>query len=271
LANNRQALMQNPNWEWYAAKSRQMNGPSRCPFASANRCPRYYESLYLLGSVGIATKIPEEAKIKLDSQWKSFEATIGEEAASISGGEGNDTKAMSNFCPEVSFNIFGLFASGLHPHHGAIDLGMAHARLEREKVKRGDPRWDWANVTPRHYTECPEYSILQGNVMNDPAHRENSSGKTVFNIGTVHGAVGNVSHSPVTFYDNKTINQLLIDRSIPKHDRRELEDIMDDLKSATPDKKSSLVARGEQLILKHKEVLGAATEILVKTIRAAFE
>jgi hypothetical protein len=265
--------MQNPNFDWYAAKSREMNGPTRCPLASANRCPRYYASLYLLGRVGISTKIPEETKVKLDSQWKNFEATIGEEEASISGGEGNDTKAMSNFCPEVSYNIFGYFASGLFPHHGQIDRGMAHARLAREKVHRDDPEWDWASITPRHYTECPEYSILQGEriAVNRNEQTKQEAGSTVFNIGNVHGAVGNVSHSPITFYENKAINQLFVDKNIPKQDRRELEDILDELKTAELVKKKSLAARAEELIVKHKEALGATAEIIVKSIKSAME
>jgi hypothetical protein len=93
----------------------------------------------------------------------------------------------------------------------------------------------------------------------------------VFNIGTVHGAVGNVTNSPVTFYDNKTINQLIVEKNIPKQDRRELEDIMDELKTAEPAKKKTLVARAEELIVKHKEALGATAEIIAKSVRAALE
>jgi predicted nucleotide-binding protein len=167
--------MQNPGFEWYAAKSREMNGPKRCPFASANLCPRYYESLYLLGDVGITTKISEETKVKLDSQWKKFEATIGEEAASISGGADNSMKAMSNFCPEVNYNIFGFFASGLYPHHGEIDRGIAYEQLAEENALAGDHRWNWASLTPRHYAECPEYSILQ-------SERNGNSGDQIMSI-----------------------------------------------------------------------------------------
>jgi hypothetical protein len=92
---------------------------------------------------------------------------------------------MSNFCPEVSYNIFGLFASGLYPHHGEIDREMAHSRLAREKANRDDPRWDWASVTPRHYAECPEHSILQtersGNFGNEIIPNESSQTKKSMN------------------------------------------------------------------------------------------
>src|SRR5258707_14963687 len=146
-----------PDFDWYSAKSAKVNGPKRCPFASANRCPRYYESIYLLGVAGITTRISDKDVVELDTKWKGFEANIGEEAASVSGGEENDAKAMSNFCPEVSYKIFGYFASGLYPHHGEIDRNLAHERLIRDGASHDDPNWLWADITPRHYAECPEF------------------------------------------------------------------------------------------------------------------
>ena len=112
---------------------------------------------------------------------------------------------------------------------------------------------------------------IKGENMDFNENEKRTAGGMVFNIGTVHGAVGNVSNSPVTFYDNKTINQLFAEKNIPKHDRRELEDILDEMKDAQPIKRKSLVARAEELVLKHKEALGAAAEIITKTIRAAVE
>ena len=98
----------------------------------------------------------------------------------------------------------------------------------------------------------------------------------IYHIGTVHGAVGNLSNSPttvnnthVTLYDYSSIQQLLIDHKIPKQDRRELEDIMDELKEASPDKKPTLLARAEKWIVKHKELLGVGAEVVGKAIGAA--
>jgi hypothetical protein len=112
---------------------------------------------------------------------------------------------------------------------------------------------------------------IKGENMNFGEEEKQTAGSMVFNIGTVHGAVGNVTNSPVTFYDNKTINQLIVEKNIPKQDRRELEDIMDELKTAEPAKKKTLVARAEELIVKHKEALGATAEIIAKSVRAALE
>jgi len=90
------------------------------------------------------------------------------------------------------------------------------------------------------------------------------SGGPVFN--NFSGIYGNVTNSQVTLYDYGSINQILIECKIPKPDRRELEDIMDELKNAAPEKKPSLIERAEKLIVKHKEALGAAAELIRKAL-----
>jgi hypothetical protein len=62
---------------------------------------------------------------------------------------------------------------------------------------------------------------------------------------------------------------LLLDHKVPKEARREFEDIVDELKNAPPDKKPSLIAKGEKWIVKHKDFLGAAGEIVAQVIKAA--
>jgi len=113
---------------------------------------------------------------------------------------------------------------------------------------------------PKIYAEvdlfCAAYS----------GQKRQSAANQVFNVGTVHGAVGNISNSQVAVYDYSSVKKLLIDHNIPKQDRRELEDIMDELKEAAPEKKPSLLQRGEELIVRHKDTLGAAAEIIRKAI-----
>jgi hypothetical protein len=112
---------------------------------------------------------------------------------------------------------------------------------------------------------------IKGENMDFNEQEKQQASSIVYNIGTVHGAVGNVSNSPVTFYDNKTMNQLFVEKNMPKQDRRELEDILDELKTAEPAKKKSLAARAEELIVKHKELLGTAAEAVGRAIKAAME
>ena len=89
-----------------------------------------------------------------------------------------------------------------------------------------------------------------------------------FYIQKVVGVAGNVHSSQVTVYDYSSVNQLLVDHGIPKQDRRELEDIIDEMKDSPPDKKRSLLQRGEEWIVKHKELLGAGAAVVGKAITA---
>ena len=104
-----------PNFEWYAAKSRKLRGPPRCPYASASRCPRYLASLSLMGSAG-ATKMDEAEEERLVTHWKRsvIWPHTAEQDISISQIESDGvakTSMFANFCPEVMFDRFGYFAS----------------------------------------------------------------------------------------------------------------------------------------------------------------
>lgn len=118
---------------------------------------------------------------------------------------------------------------------------------------------------------------IKGENMNFDDKEKQTAGHMTFNIGTVQGGVGNISNSPITvnanvrLYDYSSVQQLLIDHKIPKQDRRELEDIMDELKEAQPEKKPSLLARAEKWIVKHKELLGTGVELIGKAIGSAVE
>jgi hypothetical protein len=118
---------------------------------------------------------------------------------------------------------------------------------------------------------------IKGENMNFDEKEKQTAGHMTFNIGTVQGGVGNISNSPITInsnvrlYDYSSIQQLLIDRKIPKQDRRELEDIMDELTEAQPEKKPSLLVRAEKWIVKHKELLGTGAELVGKAIGSVIE
>ena len=77
-----------PDLEWYIGVSERKGLLPRCPFASVNRCPRYYESLSLLRLVGTTAIDPVEND-RLFRAWSESDLwpTIGEQATSISGGE----------------------------------------------------------------------------------------------------------------------------------------------------------------------------------------
>lgn len=149
-----------PDLDWYTGISKIENVPPRCPYANVHRCPRYYHSLYLLGNAGITTKMKPEKIKDLDLFWAETDIlpVVAEHDTEISGYE-DKKAAFSNFCPEISFDVFGLFAYHLHRYADEIDTSVAHRRLEKEAFQK-DWRWHWDYISPLHYLKCSVYSQL---------------------------------------------------------------------------------------------------------------
>ena len=150
----------NPDLNWYTDFSHKKGLRPRCPFASVQRCPRFYQSLSLLGHAGSTAIDPKEDE-RLLEKWKKSELwpVTREQATSIAGEPGNPY-SFSNFCPEVTYDGFGFFASFLGHYADEIDREIAHKALIKEGAPRGDWRWTWAYASPMHYTECHLYSLL---------------------------------------------------------------------------------------------------------------
>jgi hypothetical protein len=148
-----------PNLSWYLRRSREANVTPRCPFASVERCPRYYQSLSLLGGAG-STKIERREDDRLFELWKSSDLwpRTREAATSISGG--GRSNCYAQFCPEVSYERFGVFATTLADFGDEIDRDVTHQQLSLSREPAGSWRWRWAGLDPMHFTECPIYSPL---------------------------------------------------------------------------------------------------------------
>src|SRR6266481_201205 len=147
--------------DWYIGESSQKGTPTpRCPFANADHCPRYYQSLSLLGGAGFTGLSPNEEK-RLLKKWtrSALWPKTAEQATSVSGSE-RKADMFSNFCPEVAFDGFGLFATFLSRYADELDLETAHTRLAMRHVDRSDWRWQWSSMIPMHYSACPIYSLL---------------------------------------------------------------------------------------------------------------
>lgn len=153
-------MVEIPDSRWYARISEERNVTIRCPYATVEACPRYYQSLSLLGEVG-STKIPKPEDERLLKRWEKSDLwpRTREYATSVSGASGNP-KIFSNFCPEVTYDRFGFFATDLTRYGDEIDSGVAHEQLRKERAPSNDPRWLWASSKGQHYTECPIYAVL---------------------------------------------------------------------------------------------------------------
>lgn len=145
----------NPDLDWYTGLSRVDEVSPRCPYANVHKCPRYYHSLSLLGDTGMITSMSPETIQELDALWKGspFVPAIAEHDASISSSEGRPY-GFQNFCPEVSFDFFRLFADRLYRYTDEIDAKSG------ETYPPDHWRREWASVSPLHYLKCPLYSQL---------------------------------------------------------------------------------------------------------------
>jgi len=74
---------------------------------------------------------------------------------------GTDTsKIYRNFCPEVVFEIFGIFATNLSEYADELDRNIVHKELTKIKAGKDDYRLYRSSIKPQYYTDCPIYSLL---------------------------------------------------------------------------------------------------------------
>jgi hypothetical protein len=153
--------------EWYfqeSARTRQKT--PRCPFAQPDICPRYFDSLTLSGKLG-ATEMDANDFKRLNAKWRNSPpfAVLKEQLPSVQGADGT-WSTLTNFCPEVSYDLCGVFASMLGRYVDEIDRDHAHARLSRTDAPSNDPSWSWGFIAPLHYASCPTFSVLAGDGSN---------------------------------------------------------------------------------------------------------
>lgn len=154
-------MEQIPNRNWYVKISADRGVAPRCPFATVDNCPRFYQSLSLLGQAG-STPIEAREDQRLLEKWKKSELwPRTDEYATAVLGPPDEPGHFMNFCPEVAFDRFGYFASSLHRHADEIDSDVAHRNLARQGATADHWGWAWSLVTPLHYTECQLFSPLQ--------------------------------------------------------------------------------------------------------------
>jgi hypothetical protein len=83
-----------------------------------------------------------------------------------------------------------------------------------------------------------------------------------YNIQSFTGVLGDVSGSNVQVGDYATIHAQPKKAGVPQAARNEIEQIMDDLSSAAPEKKRSVARRGVEWVVKHGSAIGALSNAL---------
>lgn len=163
-------MTQIADFEWYGRISKEKGMASRCPFATVEVCPRYYQSLSLLPEAGF-TGIPDKENAKLLKKWKSSDLwpKIDEQATSVSKSDSR-LSTLSNFCPEVLYDSFGYFCTFLSSYADEIESDMSHRMLNKQGAASNDPRWRWSSAISQHYSECPLFSVIEHRSRNETRH-----------------------------------------------------------------------------------------------------
>jgi hypothetical protein len=127
-----------PYFYWYAQIGDKREVIDRCPFATVETCPRFNQSLGLLGEAG-NTRIPNGENNRLLSCGKTNDLwpKTNEAAALISGAVG-EPYIFSNFCPEVTLDCFGHFASNFSCYADEIDSEASHNWPPKERALKTD-------------------------------------------------------------------------------------------------------------------------------------
>jgi hypothetical protein len=150
-----------PDLEWFLNKSAKLNQLPRCPFASVEECPRYYQSLSLLVKYGNTSIHPKKDK-KLQKKWEKspYWPVVPEQATSISGSDNKHTYSL--FCPELSYERFKLFASVLIDYRDLDEKEKYIEQLSSDNELYGQKDWrlNWAFIEPLHYSACSLFSLL---------------------------------------------------------------------------------------------------------------
>lgn len=155
---NQASIEPTPDQKWYSQIGAARGAYGRCPYATVEICPRFYQSLSLLVEVG-STAIPKKEDDRLLAAWEKSDLwpRTSEQATAVSGGG----TLFSNLCPEVAFDRFGYFATSLSKYSDEIDSELVHEHLVRQNVPAGNPLWSWQHATAQHFTDCPMYSVLK--------------------------------------------------------------------------------------------------------------
>lgn len=151
-----------PDLIWYSHVSSEKKLLTRCPFATVEACPRYFQSLSLLAETG-ATAIPAAEDARLLKKWKSSDLwpRTAEQGTSVLRSD-STLSMVSNFCPEVTFERFGYFSTFLSAYSDGIASEAAHRMLARDKAEPNNPRWQWQVIAPQVEERSDSISLESG-------------------------------------------------------------------------------------------------------------
>jgi len=147
----------NPDIKWYKSISKSEKLTPFCPFADADKCNHYDESFGVINSPNSEfTQYPEDSKST--KFWQSPKVLY----------RNGERKGYKNLCPEIGYKYLDFFATNFYFFIEEKDRICRHNKLIMESVPNGQWRWYYDMIEPLHYSDCPQFSILQA----DPTVKE---------------------------------------------------------------------------------------------------
>lgn len=130
-----------PDSNWYDAQSAKLRVKPRCTLANCETCPKFFLShLMLEKQLGSQLTLGTEETERLTQKWATANvfAVCDNECGIWLDRDGSKIRGVSNFCPEVTAELFALFCSDLR--------------------EGNDSPSGISVMQPMHYTSCPEFA-----------------------------------------------------------------------------------------------------------------
>ncbi|NTV05179.1 MAG: hypothetical protein HGA59_01535 [Chlorobiaceae bacterium] len=148
-----------PDIVWYTEVSKKCKVTPRCPFAFLELCPQYFRSYDVLRTIDHQFDIEEDKYKRLDAKWTEYNQLTNDE---MQMAHGSCNSYIVNFCPEITYNAYGYFASYLGKYADHIDEEQNIKILKRKGVIDNHPGFkSWGFIKEKHFTECSFYSLIK--------------------------------------------------------------------------------------------------------------
>jgi hypothetical protein len=200
--------------------------------------------------VRIAKKVAAHIEEKSQFVWEKFKDAITATEPELYADLNKDVKQQIQKYVNPTIEAADKFLSELRKEAGC-SIGIRFG-------SKADLRQPLSAIDAEVDLFCARYAMNK--------NKSNTGGKQSIQITKFTGVLGDVSNSEVNIYDYSSLHQLLKERSVPQNERNELENVMDELKSAAPDKRPKLLEQAKTWIVKNQEFLGASVSFVRKAL-----
>jgi hypothetical protein len=107
---------------------------------------------------------------------------------------------------------------------------------------------------------------ITGDGMSFNAKEKQLAQNQTFHIENFTGFIGGANNSNIQIFDYSSIHKTLKERGVPQNERNQLEDVMDNLKTADPMSKKALLEKAKEWVVRNEKVLGVATGLIRKAL-----